>query len=87
MKRFFFAILILFILFDLIIGIFSGILFFERVKLPYNLMGRYLDERMGIIYSEQSVETYGFLLGMSFVLLVTAIYLFFQIRKKKDYKF
>jgi len=86
MKRFFFAILILFILFDLFAGILWGILFFERIKLPYNSMGRYFDEQTGIVYSKQSVETYGFLLGISFVLIAIAIYLFLQIQKKKDLK-
>ncbi|MES2436404.1 MAG: hypothetical protein V4519_00145 [Patescibacteria group bacterium] len=49
---------------SLLAAIISAVTYAERKALPYNEMGRYLDENYGIIYEEQALIFYGIFLAL-----------------------
>lgn len=73
-KKIWFILLILFIIGDSIIGITFGILFFERVGLSYNSMGRYFDAPRGVVYHEQHISVCGLIVIVAIVFFILAVY-------------
>ena len=53
---------------SIIIGLFFGILWFNRLRLDYNLDGRYFDETASVVYYEESILVYG-TLTLFFILI------------------
>jgi len=45
----------------MIIGLFFGRIWFNRLRLDYNLNGRYFDKSSSVVYDEDSVFGYGIL--------------------------
>lgn len=50
-----------------------GVLWLNRIALPYNSEGRYFDEVSTVVYEEQSLIVYGLLTLMTFGLLAVAV--------------
>lgn len=73
-KKIWFALLILFIIGDSIIGITFGILFFERVGLPYNSLGRYFNAQQGVVYHEQHIPVCGLIVILAVVFFIFGVY-------------
>lgn len=53
------------------IGLFFGMLWFNRLRLDYNLYGKYFDETTLVVYDDDSILVYGLL--ALFVVLIGMI--------------
>jgi hypothetical protein len=72
------GLLILSTLFFFLNSLLLGWVFFSRLQLKYNDMGRYFDANLGVVYEQQAVGFYGFLTFVCVVL--TLFFLFFTVK-------
>lgn len=85
MKRFLLALILLLLFTDLLTCVFFGVLFFERLGLPYNSQGRFFDQESAVVYHEQHIPVLGFVMVLTLILFILGLFIIVRIRRSRSY--